>query len=139
MGLTDPELSILITDDAQIQALNLQWRDEDSPTDVLSFPLSDAFEFDESVPGAALGDIVISLPYAARTAAERGHRDRVAADLNIAAAELSWELDDEVDFLIIHGLLHLLGHDHAEPEEEAVMRAEERRLWLAASEEAHAE
>lgn len=130
LGLTDPELSIVITDDDHIQELNAEWRDEDHATDVLSFPLCEPFEFDDSVPGAALGDIVISLPYAERIASEDGHRARVAENLGVPAESLQWTLDDEVDFLVIHGLLHLIGHDHGEPDEEAAMRAEERRLWV---------
>ena len=78
-----------------------------------------------------MGDIVISVPYAARSAAAAGHRDRVAAALGVDAATLSWGLREELEFLVIHGLLHLLGHDHAEPAEEARMREAERELWLA--------
>lgn len=135
MGLADPELSIVITDDEQIRQLNLEWRGEDHATDVLSFPLHEPFEFDESAPGAALGDIVISLPYAIRSAEKAGHRDRVAQNLGIAPDALSWGLADEIDFLVIHGLLHLIGHDHAAADEEEAMRAEERRLWLASVED----
>lgn len=133
MGLTDPELSIVFTDDEQIQQLNAQWRGEDKPTDVLSFPLHEPFEFDETTPGAALGDIVISLPYAERITTEYAHRDRVAQNLGVPPDSIDWSLDDELDFLVIHGLLHLIGHDHAEPDEEAAMRDEERRLWEASA------
>lgn len=130
LGLSDPELSVVLTDDEHIRELNREWRGEDEATDVLSFPLWEPFEFDESVPGAALGDIVISVPYAERICARAEHRDRVAADLGVAPGTLEWDLEAEIDFLLIHGLLHLIGHDHLEPEEEAAMRAEERRLWL---------
>ncbi len=126
---------MLITDDEHIRSLNAEWRDEDHATDVLSFPLWEPFEPDEMGPEIALGDIVISLPYAETMANETGHRDRVAANLDVDPATLTWSLDDEVDFLVIHGLLHLVGHDHAEPEEEARMRSEERRLWLASVED----
>lgn len=130
MGLIDPELSVVLTDDSEIQSLNREWRGEDEPTDVLSFPLWDPFEFDESQPDAALGDIVISLETAERITAAHGHRDWVAESLGVPADSLDWNFEEEVDFLLIHGLLHLLGHDHLEPEEEVRMRAEERRLWL---------
>jgi probable rRNA maturation factor len=124
----DPEISLVLCDDATIQALNAQWRDEDKPTDVLSFPLLEPDEDLSSAP--ALGDIVISLDYAAKTLDSQTHRERVAAELAQPADSLEWGLLEEVEFLFIHGLLHLLGHDHLEPEEEAAMKAEERRLWL---------
>jgi len=98
------ELSILLTDDAGIRELNRTWREIDAATDVLSFPLGE---------GAVLGDVVISV--------ETAHR-RVGAD---------WDLDDELVFLLIHGLLHLLGHDHEVDEERAIMEAGEQRLWTA--------
>ncbi|MDP6945781.1 MAG: rRNA maturation RNase YbeY [Myxococcota bacterium] len=107
----DRGLSIVLTDDPTIQALNSQWREVDAPTDVLSFPMD---EGDSPVPmgdHAPLGDIVISLETAARQADGRGHTSL-----------------DEVRFLLVHGLCHLLGHDHGEPAEAALMRAEETRL-----------
>jgi len=107
----DRSLSIVLTDDARIQGLNQQWRQVDGPTDVLSFPMD---EGDSPAPMGdhpPLGDIVISLDTAARQADGRGHTTL-----------------DEVRFLLIHGLCHLLGHDHGAPEEAAEMRAEETRL-----------
>jgi probable rRNA maturation factor len=103
----DDELSVMLCDDVTIQGLNLEWRGKDAPTDVLSFPQEEAF------PGApvSLGDVVISLDTAAKQAGELGH-----------SAEI------EVQVLLAHGLLHLLGHDHEAPEERAAMEAEERRL-----------
>jgi probable rRNA maturation factor len=123
----DPEISVLLCDDPAIHALNLQWRKEDTPTDVLSFPLLD----DEEDPQAAfaLGDIVISVEYAERLVATDTHRARVAAELGVPVESLAWGLAEEIEFLFIHGLLHLLGHDHMEPDEEAQMKAEEVRLW----------
>lgn len=118
---------MVLTDDAHIQALNRDWRGEDHPTDVLSFPLFEGEEFSVDVP--ALGDIVISVEYAERLVSGASHRARVAESLGVDESALEWSLMHEVDFLMIHGLLHLVGHDHAEPEEEAEMRAEERRLW----------
>lgn len=93
------ELSLLLTDDAEIQQLNAQFRHQDKPTDVLSFA---ALEAEGAVPDALrykiplnLGDIIISIDTAQRQARERGH-------------SLRWELA----WLATHGLLHLLGWDH---------------------------
>lgn len=80
------EISLLITNDEIIHQLNKEYRQKDKPTDVLSFPMND---------DVMLGDIVISLDTAKKQAAER--------EINI---------DREVAFLFIHGLLHLLGYDH---------------------------
>lgn len=87
------EVSLVLTDNAGIHALNREYRGVDRPTDVLSFP---QFAAEEKIPeGAALGDIVISLPKAAEQADEYGHSRR-----------------REFCFLFVHGLLHLLGYDH---------------------------
>lgn len=127
MGLVDPELSVVLTDNAHIHALNLEWRDEDHATDVLSFPLWDADEIHADVP--ALGDIVISIEYAEALVDGASHKTRVAESLGVSPGDLTWSLLHEVDFLLIHGILHLVGHDHLDADEEAEMRAEERRLW----------
>ncbi len=104
------ELSVLLTGDAQVRELNRAHRGKDKATDVLSFP---AFR-----PGSGsaeketfLGDIAISVDTARRQ-----------------AAQYDAPLQDEVNRLLIHGMLHLLGHDHHEPGERTVMEAEERRL-----------
>lgn len=99
------ELSLLICDDAVIRPLNAQWRGKDAATDVLSFPLDE---------GPVLGDVAISI----ETAATRTDGD-------------AWRLEDELLFLLLHGVLHLLGHDHHEASERAAMEAEEQRLWTA--------
>jgi probable rRNA maturation factor len=120
------EMSFVIVDDERIRDLNREWRGYDEPTDVLSFGLSDrskpavddeeSFPFPEGPDGVLhLGEVVISHPTAERQATEHGR-----------------PLEEELRHLLIHGILHLLGHDHAEPEEEAVMRAREDAL-LAAS------
>ena len=114
LGLTDPELSIVLTDDAHIQTLNAEWRGEDKATDVLSFPLWSREEYHDGVP--ALGDVIISVEYAERLVAGPSHRKRVADSLGVPESDLRWGLEEEVDFLLIHGLLHLIGHDHAEPD-----------------------
>ncbi|MCB9759367.1 MAG: rRNA maturation RNase YbeY [Alphaproteobacteria bacterium] len=101
--LGDAELSLVLTDDPTIQALNAQWRGMDKPTDVLSFPQDD---------DVVLGDLVISVATAARQAAERDHG-----------------LRDEVRVLLVHGLLHLLGYDHETgPEDLREMAEAEARL-----------
>ncbi len=98
------ELSIVLTDDAGIRPLNAQWRGKDAATDVLSFPLEE---------GAILGDVVISEETAARRTNE------------------GWSLRDELTFLLVHGVLHLLGHDHHDAEERRAMEAAEQALWTA--------
>ena len=118
LELGHAELSVLLTNDAQIQALNLEHRAKDKPTDVLSFPLDEGGGADGSISGTrVLGDVVISLDTAARQA--RGRKR---------------ELVPEVRFLLAHGLLHLLGYDHANPAEKREMDAMTRRLVRAVSE-----
>jgi len=112
LELAHAELSVLLTNDAQIHALNLQHREKDKPTDVLSFPLDEGGGADGAVSGTrVLGDVVISLDTAARQA--RGRKR---------------ELLPEVRFLLAHGLLHLLGYDHGDPVEKREMDAMTRRL-----------
>ena len=100
------ELSILLVDEATMSAYHEKFMDEPGPTDVLSFPMDEmrAPEADEEPPLGVLGDIVLCPTV---TAAQ-------AADSNRTPEE-------EADYLLIHGLLHLLGHDHAEPAEKKVM------------------
>ena len=101
-GLTEAEVSVVLTDDERIRAINLAWRGKDAATDVLSFPQDDPL---------VLGDIVVSLDTARRAAEELGHDVLV-----------------EVRVLLVHGLCHLLGYDHETDEEAAEMRALEARL-----------
>lgn len=98
-----PSLSIRITDDQEIQNLNRDFRDLNKATDVLSFP---ADFTDPDLDSRYLGDVIISLPRAEAQANKRGH----------SAAE-------ELQLLVVHGILHLLGYDHAEPEEKEKMWA----------------
>lgn len=105
----DTEVSILLTDDAHIAQLNSQYRHVEGPTDVLSFSQTEGD--DEPIPGMEdnlLGDVVISVETAQRQAAEQAK-----------------SLESEMDMLLVHGLLHLLGYDHAEPDEERVMFAKQ--------------
>jgi len=106
------ELSIAVTDDETVRALNREYAGEDAVTDVLSFSQREGEEFvapPEGVP--PLGEVVIAYPQAARQAADRGHG-----------------AEGEVTRLLVHGVLHLLGYDHAEPEEERRMKAREEAL-----------
>jgi rRNA maturation RNase YbeY len=112
LGHSSSELSIALVDDASIAALNATYRDVEGPTDVLSFSLLDGKHTVHR--GALLGDVVVSL----ETAARQARRARRA-------------LDDQVVRLLIHGTLHLLGHDHQREEEARAMRAEERRILRA--------
>ena len=112
LGLLDAELSILLCDDATIRTLNRRYRKKNKPTDVLAFPMQEG-------PGPAahrglLGDVVISLPTATRQAVEH---DR--------------PIIQEVTFLLAHGLLHLLGYDHANKREERDMKARTEDLLAA--------
>lgn len=127
LDLRDPELSVVLTDDDNIRALNADWRDVDEPTDVLSFPAQTAPP--DGAGPEILGDVIIDLEYAERLVDSREHHRRVADELDIPPDQLDWTLEDEVEFLLIHGLLHLVGHDHKEVDEEREMKAAERRLW----------
>lgn len=112
----DSTLSISIVTDREIQALNRDHRGKDKATDVLSFPLVESTLDPVSAPGDGdhermLGDVVISV--------ETARRQAQAYDA---------PLQDEVNRLLIHGILHVLGHDHEEASERMRMEAEERRL-----------
>lgn len=107
---SDTEVSILLADDESISILNGQYRGIDGPTDVLSFSQhegEDEFAEEQNL----LGDVVISVETAMRQASERGA-----------------DLDSEIDVLLVHGLLHLLGYDHAEPGEAEEMFARQAKL-----------
>jgi probable rRNA maturation factor len=94
-------ITIVLTDDSQLLALNRDYLGTDAPTDVLSFP---AKESDPETGASYLGDILISVPRASQQAKAAGH-----------------SLDAEAQLLVIHGALHLLGHDHAKAKEKKVM------------------
>jgi probable rRNA maturation factor len=110
-GVPTAELGILITDDATIHDLNRRYADEDKATDVLSFSLREGEEFVSPDDIVRLGEVIISLDTAKRQAEEAGRA-----------------LEAEVAHLLVHGILHLLGYDHAEPDEERAMQAREREL-----------
>lgn len=122
----EAEVCVLFVDDDEIRTLNGRWRGVHEPTDVLSFPMQEGFG--ASVASELLGDVVVSIETARRILTHADHAQRVAESLSVPRASLAWGLLDELTFLIIHGVLHLLGHDHAVAEEEREMRAEEARL-----------
>ncbi len=119
VGLTGPaEVSVVVTDDAEIHRLNRQYRGVDAPTDVLSFSQTEPGPGEEAggfphPPGVqVLGDVVIS-------------GDRVRAQ----AAEYGHSQQRELAYLAVHGLLHLLGYDHeTEPDRQRMRQAEEAAL-----------
>ena len=109
------ELSVLFVDTATMTDLHVQWMDEPGPTDVLSFPMDELRpgRQDEETPPGTLGDIVLCPDVAVQQAKAAGH-----------------STVEELLLLTTHGILHLLGYDHAEPEEEKEMFALQRRLLL---------
>jgi probable rRNA maturation factor len=107
LAAADSEITLVIGDDAQLQQLNQQYLGIDAPTDVLSFPVSDT---NPETGMLYLGDVVISLPRAQEQAAAAGH-----------------PVENELQLLVVHGVLHLLGHDHLEEEEKI-------RMWAAQEE-----
>ncbi len=102
LGRQKAELSLSLCDDAFIQRQNLVWRNVDAATDVLSFGQNDP---------VLLGDVLISVDRAGEQAAEQGH-----------------DLATELRILLVHGLCHLLGHDHTEEGDTSLMRAREVAL-----------
>ena len=111
----DAELAILFVDESAIEQLHVQWMDEPGPTDVLSFPMDELRPGteDQPTPAGLLGDIVLCPQVAIVQAEAAGH-----------------SVMDEIQLLITHGLLHLLGFDHAEPEEEKEMFGLQRDLLI---------
>ena len=122
------ELAVVLTDDIEIRELNRVWRHKDAPTDVLSFPQTEG-PMAPTMPGmpVVLGDVVISLETAGRQAAEPGCLPRLWPCLGLGDAP-PWSIVDEVTFLLLHGVLHLLGLDHQTPDEAAEMEARESAL-----------
>ncbi|MBY7143351.1 rRNA maturation RNase YbeY [Virgibacillus sp. NKC19-3] len=104
----EAEISVNFVDDKEIQELNRNYRQQDRPTDVISFALEDTVEGELDIIGEdiplVLGDIVISVDKAKEQAIEYNH-----------------SLEREVGFLTVHGFLHLLGYDHQEQQEETIM------------------
>jgi probable rRNA maturation factor len=110
----DGELTLTFVDRDEMAMLNAEHMGESGPTDVLSFPL-DSLDGDPSrLPGPVLlGDVVVC-----------------PAVADEAAPTHAGTLDDELALLVVHGILHVLGHDHAEPDETRLMRERERELLV---------
>ena len=102
------DASVVLTGDEKLRELNAQYLGIDSPTDVLSFPSG---EVDPDTQELYLGDVIISLPRAALQAAAGGHA-----------------VEDELALLVVHGMLHLLGHDHADADEKALMWSKQAEI-----------
>lgn len=104
-----PEVSLVFTSDAEIRGINAEWRSQDKPTNVLSFPASPLMP--GKMPGPMLGDII----FAQET-------------LTREAADLGKSFDDHLTHLMVHGFLHLFGYDHMEDEEAEKMEGLETRI-----------
>ncbi len=123
-GISTPvDVSITVVDEEEIRVLNAEHRDIDKVTDVLSFPMMELYAIEEKDEVLAanlvnigydtciLGDVVLCLDVAKRQANDYGH-----------------SLDREVAFLTVHSVLHLLGYDHMNEEDEMQMRAKQREI-----------
>jgi len=111
----DAELAIVLVDEAAMEQLHVQWMDEPGPTDVLSFPMDELRpgSDDEPTPPGLLGDIVLCPQVAVGQAETAGHSTH-----------------DELLLLTTHGILHLLGFDHAEPDDEKEMFGLQRDILV---------
>jgi probable rRNA maturation factor len=116
------ELSILLVDEGEMAVLHERWMDEPGPTDVLSFPMDELRpgridsdqDIDDDAAAAMLGDVVLCPAVAEKQGQVAGH-----------------SVQDELEMLCTHGILHLLGFDHAEPDEEKEMFGLQRDLLAA--------
>ena len=102
----DCELSISLVEESEMSSLHMQWMDESGPTDVLSFPMDELKPNSAAQGPGVLGDIVLCPSFAKAQAEQAGH-----------------SLQEELELLTVHGVLHLLGFDHRESEEERIMFA----------------
>lgn len=108
------EVSVSLVSPEEMHQLNLGYRGVDRPTDVLSFPCDDAWDVPENADEVLIGDIMIAPEVAAAQAPDYGNG-----------------VDEEMDLLLVHGMLHLLGFDHVEDDDAAAMQAAERRVLTA--------
>ncbi|CZT33999.1 rRNA maturation RNase YbeY [Rhizobium sp. 9140] len=106
---TPPELSLVFTSDAEIRSINAEWRSQDKPTNVLSFPAFPVVP--GGMPGPMLGDIVLAWETLVRESEDLGK-----------------PFDDHLTHLLVHGFLHLFGYDHLETEEAEQMEQLETRI-----------
>ena len=111
----DADVAILFIDEAAMEQLHVQWMDEPGPTDVLSFPMDELRPGtdDQPTPAGLLGDIVVCPQVAESQARSAGHA-----------------VLEEIQLLTAHGLLHLLGFDHADPEDEREMFGVQRDVLV---------
>jgi probable rRNA maturation factor len=111
----EAELAIVLVDEAAMEQLHVQWMDEPGPTDVLSFPMDELRPGteDQPTPAGLLGDVVLCPQVAQAQAESAGH-----------------SLVEELQLLTAHGILHLLGFDHAEPAEEREMFGIQRDILV---------
>lgn len=137
-GVTAGELSLLFVDDDEMQRLNLLHMSKDRPTDVLAFPLDGADACDRS---SLIGDVVVCPAVAAADLAAAGGEGSCSAgsEVDLEADDSARggcegrtvsrsALDDQLALLVVHGVLHLLGHDHVDADEAEAMEALERKL-----------
>jgi probable rRNA maturation factor len=113
-GAGPSELGVVVSDDATVRELNRRYLGVDEPTDVLSFGLGEKGGEPFALPpgkAPSLGEVIISYPTAVRQAEEQGY-----------------SVEAEVAHLLVHGVLHLLGYDHLEAEDERVMRRREEEI-----------
>lgn len=102
----DCDLSISLVDEEEMSSLHLQWMDEPGATDVLSFPMDEIRPHSRAQGPGLLGDVILCPSFAQKQAQEAGH-----------------SLQEELELLTVHGVLHLVGYDHREVEEKKVMFA----------------
>ena len=120
------DLAVLLTNDTEIRELNREYRGIDKATDVLSFSQYNP----NHVVGmpAVLGDVIISVDTAQRQA-ESGCLERLKASMTARDLDpTSWGLDEEITFLALHGVLHLIGYDHLEETDACAMESMEAEL-----------
>ncbi len=110
-GIPPAELGVLVTDGETVRRLNREYAGEDEATDVLAFSMQEGEEFVSPDDVLRLGEVIISYPTALRQAKEARR-----------------PVEEEIAHLLVHGALHLLGYDHAEPADEQRMRAREQSL-----------
>lgn len=117
-GRVDDLLSILVVDDDEVQRYNRIYRQQDAPTDVLSFAINEGSPISPEMPDtlaaeldAELGDLLLAFPYASRQARQFGH-----------------SLSAELQLLVVHGTLHLLGYDHDTDARQAAMWSKQNEI-----------
>lgn len=107
----DGEIDVVLVNDERIHAMNLEYRQKDSPTDVISFAYLEVTEYEKSEGDIIVGDIFISVDTAKRQAKEKGH-----------------SLNKEIEILFTHGLLHCFGFDHKNDKEEKEMEGWAKKI-----------